>query len=68
LKGISGKQLCRILEAKDWELKRIHGSHHIFMRSGSNVRISIPVHGSKTLKLGLQKHIMKIAEIDESEL
>jgi predicted RNA binding protein YcfA (HicA-like mRNA interferase family) len=30
--------------------------------------ISVPVHGNKPLKIGLQKHLMKIADINESEL
>ena len=47
---------------------RIRGSHHIHARSGSEVRISIPVHGDAALKRGLQKHLMKLGGIDESEL
>jgi len=68
LKAINGKRLCQLLEAKGWELKRINGSHHIYVKAGSIVRISVPVHGNKSLKIGLQKHHMKIAGIDESEL
>ena len=37
-------------------------------KPGENIRISIPVHGNQPLKIGLQRHLMKIAEIDESEL
>ena len=47
---------------------RIRGSHHIYARSGSVVRISVPVHGEDTLKRGLQRHLMKLGGIDESEL
>ena len=47
---------------------RIRGSHRIYARSGSVVRISIPVHGDSTLKRGLQRHLMKLGEFDESEL
>jgi len=68
LKAVSGKTFCRILEGKDWELKRINGSHHIYAKAGGNARISVPVHGNTPLKLGLQRHLMKIAGIDESEL
>ena len=32
------------------------------------VRISVPVHGDATLKRGLQRHLMKLGGIDESEL
>ncbi|MGZ8942240.1 MAG: type II toxin-antitoxin system HicA family toxin [Methylobacter sp.] len=68
MKAVSGKRLCRILETKDWELKRVNGSHHIYAKPGSTLRISVPVHGDNALKIGLQKQIMKMAEIDEAEL
>ncbi|NTU42481.1 MAG: type II toxin-antitoxin system HicA family toxin [Nitrospirales bacterium] len=68
MKVISGKDLCRLLEAKGWELKNIHGSHHVYMKTGRKERISIPVHGNRDLKTGLLKAIMKIAEIGEDEL
>jgi predicted RNA binding protein YcfA (HicA-like mRNA interferase family) len=68
MKSISGKDLCRILEKKGWLLKKIHGSHHVYMKSGRTERISVSVHGNKDLKAGMLKAIMKIAEIEESEL
>ena len=68
MKAISGKKFCRLLEAKGWELKRVNGSYHIYAKDGVNARISVPVHGNKPLKIGLQTHLMKIAEIQESDL
>lgn len=68
MKAVSGKRLCRLLEIRGWELKRINGSHHIYAKLGSNLHISVPVHGDSALKIGLQKQIMKMATIDESEL
>jgi len=47
---------------------RVHGSHHIYGKKGSVVRLSIPVHGNQPLKAGLQKHLMKLAEISEEDL
>jgi predicted RNA binding protein YcfA (HicA-like mRNA interferase family) len=68
LKILAGFQFAKILEKKGWELKRVKGSHHVYMKKDNPARISIPIHGSKPLKIGLMKHVMKIAEIDESEL
>jgi len=68
LKSISGKRFCRILENHDWKLKRINGSHHIYIKSNNPARISVPVHSNKTIKIGLLKHFMKVAGIDETEL
>jgi len=68
MKTISGKMMCRLLEDKGWNLARITGSHHIYLIEGKNIRITVPVHGNKNLKTGLQKFIMKIAKIGEMEL
>lgn len=68
MKSVSGKDFARALELKGWILKRVHGSHHIYAKQGSVVRISLPVHGNKPLKIGLLKHLMKLADLKESEL
>ncbi len=68
MKAVSGKRFCALLESKGWELKRVNGSHHIYAQIGNTARLSIPVHGNTPLKIGLQKHLMKIAGIEESEL
>lgn len=68
MKAISGKEFARLLERKGWELKRVHGSHHVYMKSGSPLRISVPIHGNKPLKIGLLKHLMKIAGIEPGDL
>ena len=68
MKTISGKRMCRLLEAKGWTLARTTGSHRIFVRQGSNLRITVPVHANRDLKLGLQRAIMKLAKISEEDL
>ncbi len=68
MKSISGKKFSKLLEKKGWELKRINGSHFIYAKVSNIARISVPIHGSKPLKIGLLKHLMKIAEIVETEL
>ncbi len=68
MKSVSGKKFCKILESKGWQCHRISGSHHIYAKIGSTVRISVPVHGNSSLKIGLQRHLMDVAGMDESEL
>jgi predicted RNA binding protein YcfA (HicA-like mRNA interferase family) len=68
MKSVSGKELARVLERHGWQLLRIHGSHHIFGKTGSIVRLSVPILGNKPLKLGLLKHLLKMAGLDESDL
>jgi predicted RNA binding protein YcfA (HicA-like mRNA interferase family) len=68
MKAVSGKRMCKLLEAKGWKLTRVTGTHHVFTRQGSKLRITVPIHGSRDLKIGLQRAIMKLAGISEDEL
>jgi len=68
VKSINGKDFCRLLENNGWIQKRVTGSHYIFAKQGNPARISVPVHGNKPLKIGLLKHLMKIAGIVENDL
>ena len=53
MKEVSGKAFARAIEKRGWKLLRIAGSHHIYGREGSVVRLSVPIHGAKPLKTGL---------------
>jgi predicted RNA binding protein YcfA (HicA-like mRNA interferase family) len=66
MSSISGKRLAQTIELHGWVLLRIHGSHHIYGKMGCKERISIPIHGDMPLKSGLLRHLLQIAEIDES--
>lgn len=68
MKAISGKKFAKLLKNHGWELNRVNGSHHIFTHSENQLRISLPIHGNRPLKIGLQRHLMKIAEIEDNEL
>ncbi len=68
MKSISGKELAKLLEKKGWELKRVKGSHLVYVKHGNPARISVPIHKNVSLKIGLLKHLMKIAGIVEKEL
>lgn len=72
--ALSGKEFARVLERHGWTLARIKGSHHVYTKAGSPLTIkaspdhSVPVHGSKALKIGLQRHLMKQAGLSASDL
>jgi predicted RNA binding protein YcfA (HicA-like mRNA interferase family) len=68
MKALSGREFARLVERRGWQLLRINGSHHIYGKSGSVVRLSIPIHGNRPLKLGLLRHVAKLAEILEEEI
>jgi predicted RNA binding protein YcfA (HicA-like mRNA interferase family) len=64
VRTVSGKEFAQILIRYGWQLRRINGSHHIFTKTGSPARISVPVHGNESLKICLLRHLMKLAGID----
>ena len=68
MKTVSGRKFSRILELNGWTLLRISGSHHIYGKTGSVVRLSVPIHGDQPLKTGLLHHLLKMAGLSEADL
>ena len=68
MRTFSGKDLAKLLENHGWQLLRVSGSHHIYGKPGSTVRLSVPIHGHTPLKVGLLKHLLKMAGLTEDEL
>lgn len=68
MKAVSGKALCKILERQGWEIKRITGSHHIYVKESVDVILSIPVQGNRDLPIGTLKSIMKDAALTQEDL
>jgi predicted RNA binding protein YcfA (HicA-like mRNA interferase family) len=68
MKSASGKDFVKALEKQGWSLLRVKGSHHIYGKAGSEVRISVPIHGNQALKTGLLRHFLKVAGVKESDL
>jgi len=68
MRAMSGRDFARLVERHGWTLLRINGSHHIYGKSGNVVRLSIPIHGSRSLKIGLLRKLSKLAEIPDHEL
>jgi predicted RNA binding protein YcfA (HicA-like mRNA interferase family) len=68
VKAVPGKDFAKQLEKNGWKLRRITGSHHIYTKEGNPARLSVPIHGNNPLKIGLLRHLMKIARIEENEM
>jgi predicted RNA binding protein YcfA (HicA-like mRNA interferase family) len=63
LKPITGLKLRRRLEQAGWTLKRIRGSHRIFVKAGEGKIISLPIHDNQQVKPGLATRIAKDADL-----
>jgi predicted RNA binding protein YcfA (HicA-like mRNA interferase family) len=53
----TGSEMVRFLERQGFQILRVRGSHH-FMQSAAS-RPSVPVHGSRVLKIGTLRPILK---------
>jgi predicted RNA binding protein YcfA (HicA-like mRNA interferase family) len=68
VKQVSGGELSRAVQQRGWQLTRIHGSHHIFIKPKRRERLVIPIHGNRPLKPGLLRSLMRIAGLEERDL
>ena len=68
MKTINGARFAKLLEKHGWQLLRVNGSHHIYGKAGQIERISVPIHGAQLLKVGLLRHLLKVAGLKEADL
>ena len=68
MRQFTGREFARLIEGHGWRLLRVNGSHHIYGKHGSPVRLSVPIHGNKPLKTGLVHHLARNAGVPASEL
>lgn len=68
MKAVTGRRIAKLAESKGWMLARINGSHQFYTMRGRMERVVIPIHGNKTLKIGLQRSLMNMIPVHEDEL
>lgn len=66
MRQFAGREFARLVEQRGWRLLRVAGSHHIYGKTGSIVRLSIPIHGNRPLKTGLLRHLAKLADVEDA--
>ncbi len=69
MKQLTARQLQKELNIRGWSFVRMRdGSHMQFKRPGEQKLITIPVHGSRPIRPGLLRKILRDAGIDPQEL
>ncbi|MCB4955359.1 type II toxin-antitoxin system HicA family toxin [Streptococcus mutans] len=56
---LTGKELARLAINNGWEEVRVRGSHHHFKKDGGPYIVTLPIHGNKVLKIGLEKKLLR---------
>ena len=67
LPDVSSVALIKALKRLGWAVRAVEGSHYHMQKPGRKP-ITIPYHGSRSVKKGLLNHILKIAGVSREEL
>jgi predicted RNA binding protein YcfA (HicA-like mRNA interferase family) len=62
-----GRDIIKVFKNAGWSLDRIEGSHHILVKEGFDAILSVPVHGTKPIKVGLLKGLINDAGMTNEE-
>lgn len=65
LPRVSGQEMLQFLRREGFTVVRIRGSHHFLNRG--HVDTVIPVHGSRTLKTGTLRTILRDIDLTPAE-
>lgn len=64
---VTGKQAVKAFGRAGFALDRIDGSHHILKRPGFAYVLTVPVHGSKQLKRGTLRGLIRSSGLTVEE-
>lgn len=64
---VTAQKLIKVLKKKGFVLDRVHGSHHIFVRTKDQITVSVPVHKGRDLGRGITKAILEDAHMSQEE-
>jgi len=63
----SGEKHVAALKRAGWVVNHIEGSHHILIKEGMQVHLSVPVHAGRILGPGLLRKIIAAAGLTPEE-
>lgn len=67
LPAVRGKEVIAALCKAGFEVQRVKSSHHILKKPGHVYNISVPVHGSRALRQGTLRRIIRDAGLTVEE-
>ena len=66
-KRVTGKELIRALQNAQFQVVRVHGSHHRLRHADGRVT-TVPVHAGETIGPGLLNQILEDCELTHEQL
>ena len=67
LRVLSGREVCRILEAHGFAEVRRRGSHTVMQKAGADGAATVPVPDHKELRAGTLRSIIRQSGVPRSE-
>ena len=67
LPRVCGDKHVAAFQRAGWKLNHIEGSHHILIKEGIDVHLSVPVHKGRDLGIGLLKKLIARAGLTNEE-
>lgn len=67
LPSITGAEAIKAFEKCGFSVARINGSHHIMKKDGQPSNLTVPVHGSKCIKRGTLRSLIRGAGLTVSK-
>lgn len=64
----SPKHLIQLIEGREFQLKRVTESHHIYFHKEQKKTVVVPIHGNKDIPKGTFMSIIKQAGISKDEI
>lgn len=67
LPTVNGKQVVAALRRAGFLLEKVNGSHHILRDPVSGTHVSVPVHGTRDMKAGTVRGVIRDAGLTVTE-
>lgn len=64
---VTGREAIRAFARIGFEETHVKGSHHVLKKPGYPNRLSVPVHGSRPLKKGTLRALIRAADLSIEE-
>ena len=61
----TGREMLRFLQKQGYVLSHVRGSYHSYMKG--KIKLSIPVHSGKTLRIGTLHNLIRSMELTTEE-
>lgn len=68
MKGVSGKRIVAVAQARGWVLASMRGSHAKLRNPITGESVIVPIHANRDLHPGMQRKLMRDLRLTDADL